>query len=88
MPAEPVAARVEPVAVPKVDRAERDRVNAARAFWAGLTAEERERIDAAALAQADPAVRADSEAETDRVKRRLKLVPIHHAYLDTVAVAR
>jgi Replication initiator protein A len=87
MKAEPVVTRVEPVAASVIDQAERERVKATNAFWAGLTADERKRIDAEALAQADPAARADYEAETDRVKRRLKMVPIRNAYLDTLPVA-
>lgn len=83
----PVATRAEPVATPAVDRAGRDRAKAARSYWEGLTAVERERIDAEALAQVDPETRADYEAEARPVLRRMKLTAIRNAYLETLAVA-
>lgn len=84
---EPVAARVEPVAVPAVDRAERERARAVKAFMEGLTAEGRARLDAEALAHADPVARADYENETVPVIRRMKLLAIRNVYLESVAVA-
>jgi Helix-turn-helix domain len=83
-----VATRVEPVAVPVVDQAERDRAQAALAYWEGLTAEERKWLDAEALAHADPAARADYEAELVPVLRRMKMSAIRNAYLDAMTVAR
>jgi hypothetical protein len=78
------APTVAPPVVPMVDRSARDRERAARAYWEGLTAEERERIDAEALAHADAETRADFEAETRPALRRMKLSAIRNAYLDAV----
>jgi hypothetical protein len=77
----PVVTRVVPVAAPVVDRTERDRAKAAPAYWEGLTAEERKRIDAEALAHADPETRADFEAETRPPLRRMKMSALRHAYI-------
>ena len=62
-------------------------MRAARAHWEGLTAEERKRLDAEALAHAAPETRADFEAETRPPLRRMKMSAIRHAYLESVAVA-
>jgi hypothetical protein len=75
------AVKAEPVAGAVADQAGRRRAQTVRAFWEGLTVEERERIDAEALAQADPAIRAEIEGERRPSMRRLLMSAVREDYL-------
>jgi hypothetical protein len=82
--AEPQAVKAEPVAVAVADQAGRQRAQTVRAFWEGLTVEERERIDAEALAQADPTLRAEIEGERRPSMRRLRMSAVRDEYLKSL----
>lgn len=86
MKAVPVAPRTTPAVkvVSAADRAERERKQALGTYWMNLTAEERDRVNAAALAAAPADERAAFAAETDPRLRRLKMTPIRDAYLAKV----
>ena len=81
---EPPAVKSEPVAVAVADQAVRQRAQTARAFWEGLTAEDRERIDAEALAQAAPAIRAEIEGERRPSLKRLMMSAVRDEYLKRI----
>jgi hypothetical protein len=55
-----------------------------RKFWEGLTVEERERLDAEALAQADPTLRAEIESAIAPVLRRLLMSAVREDYLKSL----
>jgi hypothetical protein len=70
--------KAEPVPIARTTKAVVD------VSWRNLGPEERARIDAAALADADPALRAQIEGETRPFMRRLLLSAARDAYLNSI----
>ena len=54
------------------------------AYWRWLSPEERDRLDAAALAQANPALRAEIEGETRPFMKRLLMSAVRDEYLKRI----
>jgi hypothetical protein len=54
------------------------------AYWRRLSPEERDRLNAAALAQADPALRAEIEGETRPFMKRLMMSAVRDAHLKSI----
>ena len=54
------------------------------AYWRWLSPEGRDRLDAAALAQADPALRAEIEGETRPIMKGLMMSAVRDAHLKSI----
>jgi hypothetical protein len=74
------AAREREVAARRTKAREREAEARVRAYWAGLTPEEQERLDAAALERADPDVRATCETGSPAVRKLARCV-LREAYI-------
>jgi hypothetical protein len=70
--------KAEPVPVARNTKAVVD------AYWRRLSPEERDRLDAAALAQADPDQRAEIEGETRPFMKRLLMSAVRDEYLNRI----